>query len=105
YLTAYLLSGPCQEWLAGRSSGSVIRGLRKEFIEALPVPVPPLPVQQRVGEAFRLHQEDAFKTLAALLFPTENRLKRWVSESLHLLKGENPEDASDPSWVVRTRVF
>lgn len=106
FLTAYLLGKECQKWLQSRSSGSIISGLKKHFIESIAVPLPPLLVQQRVATAFREHQEDAIKTLANFLSPEDsNPLFQWISESLQLLEKEKPEDSSDPSQLIRFKVF
>jgi type I restriction enzyme M protein len=38
YLTAYLMSAYCQDWLKSQSGGSVISGLRKKLVEELWIP-------------------------------------------------------------------
>ena len=104
YLNAYLQALPCQEWLISKTSGAVIRGLKKEFLEELLVPVPPLPVQEQVAHAAREHGEDPIKTLAALLSPADaNPLSLWIEASLKALEADI--DPEDPSKVVRFKVF
>jgi type I restriction enzyme M protein len=106
FLVAYLMCRDCQEWLRSRSSGSVISGLRKQFVEELPVPVPPLQIQERVAADFRNHQVDALTQLAQLLTQDENDLlAKWIDRSLKSL-GEVPvRDDEDASAVIRFRIF
>lgn len=105
FLTAYLMSRECQEWLQTRSSGSVISGLRKQFVEELPVPVPPLPVQERVAADVRNHQVDAITQLTQLLTQNEDDgLANWIDRSLKaLIAGVKAEE--DPSAIVRFQIF
>lgn len=104
YLTAYIQSSACQDWLTSKAGGQVIRGLRREFIEELKVPLPPLLVQQQVAEAAREHGEDPIKTLADILSPADaNPLSRWIDAGLRALAANGDEE--DPSRVVRLKVL
>ena len=104
YLAAYIQTIPCQDWLASRSTGQTIQGLKKQFIEELPVPVPPLLIQEQVVAAVRDHDEDPIKTLAILLSPADaNPLSRWIDSSLRILSAAT--DGKDPSSAVRFEVF
>jgi type I restriction enzyme M protein len=104
YLHAYLQALPCQEWLISMTNGAVVRGLRKEFLEEFPVPLPPLPLQEQVAQAAREHGEDPIRTLATLLPPADaNPLSLWIEACLKAL--ETNTDEEDPSKVVRFKVF
>lgn len=67
YLVGYLSSTECKAWLSDRSRGAVIQHLSKKVIEDLPVPLPPLQVQQRVAEQHREHGVDVLAYLSQLL--------------------------------------
>lgn len=106
FLTAYLMSRDCQEWLQSRSSGSVISGLRKQFVEELKVPVPPLPIQERVAIDVRNHQVDALTQLVQFLTQDESDpIANWIDRSLKALSVTVEKAETDPSAVVRFQIF
>lgn len=72
YLVAYLSSSQCTSWLADRSRGATIQHLSKKIIEELPVPLPPLQVQQRVAEQHREHDVDVLAYLTQLMLEGED---------------------------------
>jgi type I restriction enzyme M protein len=87
YLLAYLQSAECNAWLDDRARGSAIRHLAMNVVKELPVPVPPLPVQQRVAEQCRQHGVDALSFLAELLSedrtePVAAAINSWVDSNL-----------------------
>jgi len=92
--------------LQSRTGGTTIATLRKQFLEQLPVPVPPLAVQHRVAADVREHGVDAFTQLTLMLTRDESDpLARWIDRSMRHL-AESPHDSgADPSLVVRLRVF
>jgi type I restriction enzyme M protein len=106
FLTAYLMSRDCQEWLQSRSSGSVISGLRKQFVEELKVPIPPLPIQERVAIDVRNHQVDALTQLVQFLTQDESDpIANWIDRSLKALSVTVEKAETDPSAVVRFQIF
>ena len=106
YLTAYLSASAPLEWLQAHSSGSVISGLKKQFVELIPLPLPPLQIQERVAAAYRDHLEDAIRSLAAFLSPEDaNPISHWISQSLKLLESKSSEESADPSRTVRFKIF
>lgn len=106
FLTAYLMSKDCQDWLQSRSSGSVISGLRKQFVEELKVPVPPLPIQERIATDVRNHGVDALTQLVQLLTQDESDpIANWVDRSLKALAADTAQDSEDPSAIVRLQIF
>lgn len=99
FLLGYLDSNACRSWLKERASGSVISHLSIRVISELPVPVPPLPIQQRIASQYRDHKVDAFLYLTKLLSqsesdPVADSIQQWIDRALRtltLVKGqENP---------------
>jgi type I restriction enzyme M protein len=104
FLSAFLTSSECAAWLKSRASGSVIQGLTKRFVETLPVPLPPLPVQHRVAADVREHGVDALTQLSLLLSQDENDpVAPWIDQAMRILR-DAPLDA-DASYAVRFRIF
>ena len=104
FLSAYIASSECASWLKSRSSGSVIQGLTKQFIEILPVPLPPLPVQHRVAADAREHGVDALVQLSLLLSQdTNDPIAAWIDQASRI-EGSRPI-GSDRSHSVRFQVF
>lgn len=86
FLVAYLQSADCQQWLKSISSGSVISGLQKQLIETLPVPLPPLQIQQRVATDVREQQADAMTRLRLVLSQRDSDpTAAWLDRSLAII--------------------
>jgi len=81
YLIAYLSSAACQDWLAAQARGSVIQHLNRPVLDQLPVPLPPLHLQQRAAAQ---HREFGTDVLAFLIEATGakelDRLTAWMSD-------------------------
>jgi type I restriction enzyme M protein len=87
YLLEYLQSAQCTAWLEDRARGSGVRHLSSTVVRELPVPVPPLQLQERIAGQGRRHGVDPVAYLAELL--TEDRaepvavaLNTWVDSCL-----------------------
>jgi type I restriction enzyme M protein len=103
FLAAYLQSSDCQQWLKSKSSGSVISGLQKHFIETLPVPLPPLQIQHRVATDVREQQVDALKQLQSIISQRDSDpLSIWLDRALHQIDEAGPRRAARE---VMKRVF
>ncbi|MFC1652134.1 N-6 DNA methylase [Planctomycetota bacterium] len=72
YLMAYLQSSECNAWLEDRSRGSVMNHLSVSVVKDLPVPVPSLQIQQRIGAECRELGSDALGLLAKVLTGSES---------------------------------
>jgi type I restriction enzyme M protein len=97
YLLAYLQSAEANSWLDDHARGSAARHLSASAIKTLPVPIPPLQIQQRVGEECRKFGFDALVYLAELLsedysdsLPTQ--LNGWVASNRHLVESIEDDD-------------
>lgn len=96
FLTAYLDSSECRSWLKDRASGAVISHLTKRIIEEIPVPLPPLQIQQRVAVEWREHGVEVLAYLAELLTDGgKDPIAVWVEKELKDLPAE-VETISDP---------
>lgn len=81
FLIAYLASSACQTWLAAQSRGSVIQHLNRPVLDQLPVPLPPLLLQQRAASQFRDFGTDVFAFLVEATGAKElDRLAAWMSD-------------------------
>jgi len=90
YLTAYLDSSDCRVWLMDRSTAATtIRHLSKRVIEEIPVPLPPLQMQQRVAAEYREHGVDVLAYLTQLLTSGDlDPIAKWVEKELKDLPTE-----------------
>jgi len=96
FLLAYLDSSECRSWLDDRAVGSAIRRLSRRALEELPVPLPPLQLQQRVAETYREHGVDALAFLAQLLTEGErDPIAEWVEKAIGSLP-PNTDSIHDP---------
>lgn len=66
FLQAYLSSPTCQSWLAARARGAVMQHLNRGVLDELPVPIPPLHLQERAAAQFRDHGTDVVSALLDL---------------------------------------
>ena len=81
FLLAYFGSQACQTWLKGRSRGAVIQHLNRAVLDELPIPLPPLPMQNRAAAQFRDFGTDVLLFLAQLTgTDASDRLTPWLSE-------------------------
>jgi len=89
FLWAYLCSDECRSWLDDKARGATIRHLSKHTLDEMPVPQPPLQIQQRVAAQHREHSVDALTLLVQLLIEGEDDpVVKWVDDALRYLKSE-----------------
>uniref|UniRef100_UPI0025BB7B66 N-6 DNA methylase n=1 Tax=Desulfonatronospira sp. TaxID=1962951 RepID=UPI0025BB7B66 len=67
FLLAYLESNECKKWLDAHARGTTIKHLSKTSIEELPVPVPPLQIQQNVARRYHENKVNALTYLVQIL--------------------------------------
>ncbi|MCD0458674.1 N-6 DNA methylase [Roseiconus lacunae] len=91
FLLAYLQSAEVNAWLDDHARGSAARHLAMQVIRDLPVPLPPLQIQQRVAEECRRFNVDALTYFAELVsedqsdaLPTE--LNEWVASNARIVE-------------------
>ena len=82
FLMAYLGSSECRSWLDDKARGATIRHLSRRILAEMPVPLPPLQIQQRVGTQYREHAVDALAFLSRLLTREEDDpIAAWVEKA------------------------
>lgn len=91
FLSAYLSAAECGAWLDGRARGKVISHLSRDVLDGMPVPVPALPVQQRVADNYRDHGVGVLAYLTQLLLEkTGDPVAEWLDGALgHLTTDES----------------
>lgn len=101
YLVAYLSCSECTSWFSDRSRGAAIQHLTKKVVEDLPVPLPPLPVQQRVAEHHREHGVDVFAYLSQLLLDGDNDpVVDWLDKVAHRIEELPSVKSKDLSAIL-----
>ncbi|TWT80648.1 putative type I restriction enzymeP M protein [Planctomycetes bacterium CA13] len=113
FLLAYLQSAEANAWFDDHARGSAARHLAIGVVRTLPVPVPPLQIQQRVAEECRKFGVDALTYLAELVsedqsdaLPTE--LSEWVVLNLRIVDSMEQSDKlasflEDVESIARSR--
>ena len=79
YLTALLRSPAYQNWLSGHARGGVIRHLSIRMLNSLPIPVPPVPIQDALIGEINATRGDALAALVRLFAGTPaSPLEAWL---------------------------
>lgn len=106
FLTAYLASAECQAWLQSRTRGVAIHHLSARLLNELPIPLPPLQVQQRIADKHQAHGVDALDYLTQLLVEVEqDPVIRWVDQALQLLRSDRVGKPQDLEPLLHAKVF
>ncbi|MEW6663773.1 MAG: N-6 DNA methylase [Thermodesulfobacteriota bacterium] len=108
FLVAYFKSFECRMWLDDHShAGATIKHLSKSVLEKLPVPLPPLQMQQRIAAEHRNRDIDGLVLLSQLLTEGEkDPIAEWVNSMLDLLpsSASPTDDPLDLSLVHRIAI-
>ncbi|MFP4237383.1 MAG: N-6 DNA methylase [Desulfonatronovibrio sp.] len=67
FLLAYLDSNECKKWLDAHARGTTIRHLSRSTVEELPIPVPPIQIQQSVARRYLDDNINALTYLVQIL--------------------------------------
>ncbi len=106
FLSAYLSSPECRAWLDGRARGKTISHLSRDVLDEMPVPVPPIPVQQRVVESYHEHGVDVLPFLAQLLLEKSgDPIVEWIDGALGHLKSDEADRPGDLYPLRHVTVF
>lgn len=82
FLLAYFDSSECRAWLDDKARGATIRHLSKRILNEMPVPLPPLQIQQRVATQHREHGVDVLAFLVQLLTQGEDDpIAQWIDKA------------------------
>jgi len=87
FLIGYLESAECRAWLSDKARGATIQHLSKRALHELPVPLPPLQMQQRIAKGHLEQSIDVLAFLAKLQTEGEkDPISEWlekITEALH----------------------
>jgi len=90
YLAALLRSDSIQSWLSGHARGATIQHLSIRTLRHLPLPLPPIPVQEIIAQRYRDSGKDAVALLVQHLAKAEeDPVRIWLEtspEALAILK-------------------
>lgn len=106
FLLAYLESNECKKWFDAHARGATIKQISKNIFEELPVPVPPLQIQQNVTRRYVESKVNALNYLVQILTrgeqdPVADWLDRIEPELLrHDELMEDPLDLSFQSGLA-----
>ncbi len=83
YLLAYLDSNECHAWAEDHARGATIQHLSNNALRELPVPLPPIQIQQRIAEQYKEHGIDVLAYLVQLYVEGEkDPIAEWVATTL-----------------------
>lgn len=86
FLAAYLNSGECKAWLDEKARGATIRHLSKRALDEMPIPVPPIQIQNRVAVQHRESDADSLDYLKNLLSGSEgDPIFKWIDSQWQTL--------------------
>jgi type I restriction enzyme M protein len=95
YLSALLQSDSCRSWLIGHAQGSTIQHLSVRTLRQLPVAVPDLPIQERVGLVFEGRRGEALSILLEILTGSRpDPVAEWLEsdEAVKAILDKNSDD-------------
>ena len=106
FITALLRSSAYQDWFRGHARGATIQHLSVRTLRNLPVPVPELPIQERL---VRHSGEETVDPFAALIRIVENRegddpVIVWLEEFSQALGSHRSGQAASDPVVLLERV-
>jgi type I restriction enzyme M protein len=108
FLSAYLSSHECRSWLDDRARGATIRHLTKRVLEEMPIPLPPLQIQQHVAVQYREHGLDALSLLTNLLIEKEDDpVVAWIENALQYFKTDKVTVDTETNFIriLNSKVF
>ena len=104
FLRSLLASGVYQEWFRGHARGATIQHLSIRTLAHLPIPVPKVPVQERVVQQVGLERHGALAVLAHIVTgDSEDPVLKWLETSSDIHKLRRLRDTDDP-FVLLERI-
>jgi len=100
FLIGYLESAECRAWLSDKARGVTIQHLSKRTLHELPVPLPPIQMQQRIAKEHLEHSVDVLAFLAELLTEGEkDPISEWLEKITETFP-ISPDAIDDPLNLV-----
>ncbi|MCY3968488.1 MAG: N-6 DNA methylase [Acidobacteria bacterium] len=101
FLKWILNSDTYQEWLHGHARGSVIQHLSVRALRHVPIPVPALPLQERVCRQVAGERDHSLAALLTVLTDTgEDPILAWLDESSEVQELRGSRQPADPVAVL-----
>jgi type I restriction enzyme M protein len=99
FLIAYLNSSEVRFWLEERARGSAAKHLSASVFREIPIPLPPLQMQRRIGAEHRELGTDALELLSRLLTGIEtNAVSQWLNHHWATLSGQDIDSLQMSFW-------
>ncbi len=95
FLRCVLASDLYQKWMRGHARGATVQHLPIDRLRALPVPVPPTELQERVVSLVSGHRGDPFAAIVRILTNTRDPVVEWLEESAEVRELQRLEDIGD----------
>ena len=95
FLKCVLASDLYQRWMRGHARGTTVQHLAIRRLRALPVPVPPPELQERVVRLVSGHRGDPFAAIVRILANTRDPVAEWLEESTEVRQLRKTEDLGD----------
>ena len=104
FLKSLLASAVYQEWIRGHARGATIQHLSVRTLWHLPIPVPEVPIQERVAKEAGIERDDPLVVLAHILTgDSEDPVINWLETSSDLHELRQSRDTVDP-FVLLERI-
>lgn len=107
YLSALLESESYQSWLTGHARGSTIQHLSVRTLRHLPVAIPNIQLQQRVGSVCEGRRSEALSVLLEIITGTRrDPVVEWLesAEPVRSILEQRPDGQTDPLTVRLERL-
>ena len=115
FLVSFLASEAYQNWLRGHARGASVQDLSVRTLGHLPLPVPPVAVQERVVERVTQERDDPSAALLHILMDDREPIISWLmgSSELQVLRNAGQvadreallERIADSVWRLQERVL
>ncbi|MCZ6688549.1 MAG: N-6 DNA methylase [Planctomycetota bacterium] len=101
FLKCLLASDAYQKWFSGHARGATIQHLSVRTLRHIPVPVPELPIQERVVQHVTAESTDPLGTLVRILTDSsQDPVLVWLEESSYVQELRQSPQATDPLVIL-----
>ena len=102
FLKCVLASDAYQSWLTGHARGSAIQHLSIARLRELPIPVPPMALQERVVRLVSGERGEPFAAIMRIIANTHDAVVEWLEESAEVRELHTLDDTKDgPALLER----
>ena len=102
FLKCVLASDAYQKWLLGHARGTAVRHLPIGKLRELPVPVPPMALQDRVERLVSVERGDPLAGIVRILTNADDPVVKWLEESVEARELDGLDGTTDgPALLER----